>query len=93
MERPDIERMLEQSEWDEDRLLCAYALELEWQIEHLCKRLTRKDKRIAALQESINEAIKHAGNRWSEWGERAEGCLNILEAAREAVKAEEGGRG
>lgn len=33
------------------------------------------------LLEAIRESINYAGNRWSEWGYRAEGCLKILEAA------------
>jgi len=35
----------------------------------------------AALRGSVLKAIEYAGNRWSEWGSRAEGVREMLDAA------------
>jgi len=38
------------------------------------------EARVGALEEGIRAAMDYSGNRWSEWGERAENVADMLDA-------------
>jgi len=44
----------------------------------LAKTLLARDKYCTELEERIAKALKYSGGRWSEWGDRAMGVLEIL---------------
>jgi len=49
--------------------------EARWQ-----ERLAGAETRVRALEEGIRAAMDYSGNRWSEWGERAENVADMLDA-------------
>lgn len=67
--------------------MSAYATSLkesskEALLEEALRQHDRADKAEAALK-AVREAVDYAGNRWSEWGERAVTVAEMLDAALE----------
>ena len=47
------------------------------------EKLARAEERIEKLENAIKEALKLSGNRWAEWGTRAEAVAECLDRALE----------
>jgi hypothetical protein len=50
-------------------------------IEALRKERDELKLKHAAMRDAVKEAVGYAGNKYFDWGDRAEHCFDMLEAA------------